>query len=203
MIRRWASHWQSYFEWNKRKIKSPLMTRQVQVTKTSSGVLKSRKYLNEAEYQRRIVDITVQTTQDETRVTDEAVTACAPNVIHSLDASFLWRVVNECEREGIPVWVVHDSFSTLAPYVARLNEILRQQFVELFDGYCLYIDLLKQNAPRMSQAGLVRLPINPVTDPCTIVVDAVGVAYKVPRKGNADGVMLDLKQIIYSKHCFG
>ena len=97
--------------------------------------------------------LTVQTDQDETQVNkDEAVAGSAPNIIHALDATLLHKVSLRCQAEDIPLWVVHDSFSTLAPFVTRLNVILREEFVALFDGYCLYQDLLKQNAHRLPEA---------------------------------------------------
>ena len=180
---------QSYFVWNKKKVTTPLISREVAL----SGKREPKK-----------TQLTVQTDQDETKVhKDDAVAGCAPNIIHALDATLLHKVSLRCQAEDIPLWVVHDSFSTLAPFVVRLNVILREEFVALFDGYCLYQDLLKQNAHRLPPEALVNLPIDPRKEDCTIMVGVDQVAIKVPLKGGADGKQLDLQEVIKSKHCFG
>ena len=62
-----------------------------------------------------------------------AIKGAAPNLVHSVDACFLHMVANACAAEGIPLLPIHDCFSTLAPYAARLNRILREQFIKLHE----------------------------------------------------------------------
>ena len=40
--------------------------------------------------------------------------------------------------------VVHDSFATTAGNVSVMRQSILDAFVELYDGYCLYSDLLEQ-----------------------------------------------------------
>lgn len=82
----------------------------------------------------------------------------APNFIHSLDAAHLMKVANACADRGIDsLAVIHDSFGTHAAKTDDLAEILRQTFVDLYEGNPLvvfresvqeqlkdYPDLLKQ-----------------------------------------------------------
>jgi DNA-directed RNA polymerase len=62
-----------------------------------------------------------------------AIKGAAPNFVHSIDACFLHMVANACAAEGIPLLPIHDCFSTLAPFAARLNRILREQFIKLHE----------------------------------------------------------------------
>ena len=57
----------------------------------------------------------------------------SPNFIHSLDAAHLTRVVNRCKREeGITNFaMIHDSFGCPSPQAQRMNEITREEFVNI------------------------------------------------------------------------
>src|SRR5262245_30950618 len=66
---------------------------------------------------------------------DECRSAIAPNYIHSLDAAFLAFVALACEREGIPLLTVHDSFNTLPCYADRLREILLEELRNMYTRY--------------------------------------------------------------------
>src|SRR6266516_5612293 len=57
--------------------------------------------------------------------------AIAPNLVHAMDACHLMLVALAAAAEAIPLVTVHDSFGTLAPYAARLQEIIREQFAKL------------------------------------------------------------------------
>src|SRR5262249_720395 len=61
--------------------------------------------------------------------------ASAPNLVHSMDAAHLARVVNSAEEYDIEVLTVHDSFSCLAPQAQRLNQIIRFELAELYWSY--------------------------------------------------------------------
>lgn len=57
----------------------------------------------------------------------------APNVVHSLDASHLTRVVCACREHGIDSLVlVHDDFGTHAADSAALFRIIREEFVRMY-----------------------------------------------------------------------
>ena len=64
-----------------------------------------------------------------------ARSAIAPNYIHSLDSAHLALVACACEREGIPLVTVHDSYNTLPCYADRLREILLEELRAMYAGY--------------------------------------------------------------------
>jgi DNA-directed RNA polymerase len=60
----------------------------------------------------------------------------APNFVHSQDATHMRAVVRRCKAEGIiPLAFIHDDFGTLAADTARLREIIRETFVELYSNH--------------------------------------------------------------------
>lgn len=76
--------------------------------------------------------------------------AVAANVTHSLDATHLRMVAAACASEGIPIGLIHDSFSTSAAHASRLFEIVREQFVKLYEQDVLgnlAKDLKAEDAP--------------------------------------------------------
>jgi DNA-directed RNA polymerase len=60
--------------------------------------------------------------------------ALPPNFVHSLDASHLLMTVSAGEAAGITHWMmIHDSFGTHAGQVDLLRDVLREQFVKLYE----------------------------------------------------------------------
>lgn len=60
-------------------------------------------------------------------------TSIAPNFIHSMDSAHLMRTVVSCDKAGVSGWaMVHDSFGTHACDVDLMNEVLRDEFVEMY-----------------------------------------------------------------------
>ncbi|KAM3286369.1 DNA-directed RNA polymerase 2, chloroplastic/mitochondrial [Capsicum chacoense] len=60
-------------------------------------------------------------------------TAFPPNFIHSLDGSHMMMTAVACRRAGLNFAGVHDSYWTHACDVDKLNSILREKFVELYE----------------------------------------------------------------------
>ncbi|XP_062078452.1 DNA-directed RNA polymerase 3B, chloroplastic [Humulus lupulus] len=58
--------------------------------------------------------------------------AFPPNFVHSLDGSHMMMTALACRDAGLCFAGVHDSFWTHACDVDQMNQILRQQFVELY-----------------------------------------------------------------------
>jgi len=57
----------------------------------------------------------------------------APNFIHSLDATLLYRTVERCIERGVnSFWLIHDSYGVLPNDVDILNTEFREAFIELF-----------------------------------------------------------------------
>ncbi|XP_078171359.1 DNA-directed RNA polymerase 1B, mitochondrial-like [Carex rostrata] len=60
-------------------------------------------------------------------------TAFPPNFVHSLDSSHMMLTAIACNQEGLNFAGVHDSYWTHACDVDRMNIILREKFVELYE----------------------------------------------------------------------
>ena len=58
----------------------------------------------------------------------KAITA---NFVHSCDAAHFQLTALAAAREGINMVGVHDCFGTIAPHAGRLNEIIRDQLIDL------------------------------------------------------------------------
>jgi DNA-directed RNA polymerase len=61
----------------------------------------------------------------------KAANAITANFVHSADAAHLQLVAVAAAKEGIEMVSVHDCFGTIASHAGRLNEIIRDQFIEL------------------------------------------------------------------------
>lgn len=67
--------------------------------------------------------------------------ACSPNIIHSYDAAHLQAVVlmGICEQQPITSWAcVHDSIGVHGCDVDRLNRIIREEFIRIYDRPVLH-----------------------------------------------------------------
>ena len=81
----------------------------------------------------------------------------APNFIHSLDAAHMQRVAIRCKQEGIhSLAMIHDDFGTLAADAPRFNQIIREEFVKMYQQD----DWLARFAQSYIDAG-VKLPLPP------------------------------------------
>jgi DNA-directed RNA polymerase len=61
----------------------------------------------------------------------KAANAVTANFVHSVDAAHLQLVALAAAKERIEMVSVHDCFATIAPDAARLNDIIRDQFIGL------------------------------------------------------------------------
>ena len=70
----------------------------------------------------------------------KSVSGSSPNFTHSLDAAALTLTVDKCLKEGITDFaMVHDSYGTHSPNMVKLNDKLREAFVEMYrDNDVLY-----------------------------------------------------------------
>jgi len=59
--------------------------------------------------------------------------ALSPNIIHSLDACHLRMVCREMKDRGLPVIFVHDSFATHVNHREELYQIIKEQFVLMYN----------------------------------------------------------------------
>ncbi|XP_015895265.2 DNA-directed RNA polymerase 1B, mitochondrial isoform X1 [Ziziphus jujuba] len=61
-------------------------------------------------------------------------TAFPPNFVHSLDGSHMMMTAVACKKAGLNFAGVHDSYWTHACDVDKMNRILREKFVELYEA---------------------------------------------------------------------
>lgn len=82
----------------------------------------------------------------------------APNFVHSLDAAHLMMVANRCADQGITsLAVIHDSFAAHAGRTSQLADLLRDTFVELYQGNPLAVFREEVLAQLTHQPGLATL----------------------------------------------
>lgn len=78
--------------------------------------------------------------------------ACAPNLIHSLDATILMKAVLLMRKNGATdIMTVHDSFSTTIDNVGLMAQCIRLAFYDLFNNHCPYTELLEQTLARLDE----------------------------------------------------
>ncbi|URE41883.1 hypothetical protein MUK42_07982 [Musa troglodytarum] len=83
-------------------------------------------------------------------------TAFPPNFVHSLDGSHMMMTAVACERAGLNFAGVHDSYWTHACDVDRMNRILREKFVELYERPILeeLLESFQQSFPTLNFPAL-------------------------------------------------
>ena len=94
-------------------------------------------------------------------IDDGAWRKITANYVHSSDACHLHMVANATAKEAIPSVTIHDCFGTTAPHAKRLNEIIREQFVQLHENYNWLEQVLasaKRDLPKSTHDKLLRLP---------------------------------------------
>lgn len=69
--------------------------------------------------------------------------ALAPNAVHSVDAAYLRELVKALNKEGIPVYVVHDAFFVLAPDMKRTKQIAGNVMIKMHNNYNLREEMVK------------------------------------------------------------
>jgi len=112
----------------------------------------------------------------------KAKAAVSPNIIHSMDSAHLLLTVLTAKKNGVEdFFLIHDSFGTPPADTDIMYQSVRAAFVELYQDYCLYDDLLKQAKQQLSHEGC-----NKLEEAC-----------EIPSKGN-----LDISQVIDSEYCF-
>jgi DNA-directed RNA polymerase len=91
-----------------------------------------------------------------------AANAVAPNFVHACDASHLLRTVNACVAEGITsIATVHDSFGCHAPHARRFNQIIREQFVAMYEEHDVLAEVLASAKRDLTDHNWHRLPETP------------------------------------------
>jgi DNA-directed RNA polymerase len=93
----------------------------------------------------------------------------APNFVHALDAAHLMLTVNAAVAEGIVAQAtVHDSFGCLASRAKRYNEIIREQFVAMYETHDVLSEVLERAKCDLTQHNWERLPDVPAKGPLNL-----------------------------------
>ncbi|KAL6573587.1 DNA-directed RNA polymerase 1B, mitochondrial [Orobanche hederae] len=85
-------------------------------------------------------------------------TAFPPNFVHSLDSSHMMMTAIACSEAGLNFAGVHDSYWTHACDVDKMNQILREKFVELYEAPIL------ENLLESFQKSFPKLKFPPLPD---------------------------------------
>jgi DNA-directed RNA polymerase len=66
----------------------------------------------------------------------------SPNFIHSLDAAAMTKTINRCAEQNIEDFaMVHDSYGTHSPLMPKMSEILREEFVNMYEEHDVLTEL--------------------------------------------------------------
>jgi DNA-directed RNA polymerase, mitochondrial len=91
-----------------------------------------------------------------------AASAVAPNFVHACDAAHLMLTVNAAISEGITsIATVHDSFGCLAARAERFREIIREQFVRMYQDHDVLAEVLDQARANLGNKKHKRMPDAP------------------------------------------
>ncbi|CAA0828792.1 DNA-directed RNA polymerase 1- mitochondrial [Striga hermonthica] len=84
-------------------------------------------------------------------MTKRQKTAFPPNFVHSLDSSHMMMTATACSEAGLNFAGVHDSYWTHACDVDKMNKILREKFVALYEAPILenLLDGFQKSFPKL------------------------------------------------------
>jgi DNA-directed RNA polymerase len=82
----------------------------------------------------------------------------APNFVHACDAAHLMLTANAAAREGIHIATVHDSFGCLAPHAPRFRDIIREEFVAMYEQHDVLAEVLERATCDLTPSNTQRLP---------------------------------------------
>lgn len=83
----------------------------------------------------------------------------SPNFIHSLDASAMTKTINKASKLGIQDFaMVHDSYGTHSSMMPLLSEVLREEFVNMYEQHDVLTEL-RQHAIKV--LGTEDVPVPP------------------------------------------
>lgn len=92
---------------------------------------------------------------------DKAVSAVAPNIIHSLDAGHLMLTVLEAHEVGIDHFsLIHDSFGTHAGNTTKFFQIIRECFVDMYQQYDPVEEIYNETKKALSDKS--KVPEQPI-----------------------------------------
>ena len=145
-----------YTEWDVKTVELFLFDRSVPIVEAR---LKDKVDPEERGVLKRVV-ANIRTGPKQRIDATRARNAMAPNVIHSMDASHLMLTVLSAKEEGIANFsLIHDSFGTHAGSTDRFFQIIREAFVDMYESYCPFEEVLEQAMVRIDdETKLPSLP---------------------------------------------
>ena len=85
--------------------------------------------------------------------------SCAPNFVHSMDASHLMKAVNYSVNAKIhSIAVIHDSFGTHAGNMHIFKPLLNNSFVDMYQEHDVITEFKEYNEERLMMEIDVELP---------------------------------------------
>lgn len=102
--------------------------------------------------------------EDDKIARGKAVSASAPNLIHSLDAAHLMMTVNAMEAQAetpVSYAMIHDSFGCHAADAPLMAKAIREEFVRLYEGDHLLANLMEQMREGLDERYLSAYPDAP------------------------------------------
>lgn len=77
--------------------------------------------------------------------------AVAPNFVHSMDAAHLMMTVNRLAEAGVTksFAVIHDSFGVHAADVDDMHAVIREEFINLYEGHEVLIEFYRESLLRL------------------------------------------------------
>jgi len=85
--------------------------------------------------------------------------AVSPNFVHSMDASALMLTICRCLDEGITAFaMIHDSYGTHAADTDRLAQILREEFVSMYQNHDVLAEFRASLAAQLPPEVAEKLP---------------------------------------------
>ena len=151
---------QKYTHWNVKKVRIFLFDRETKI------------------YKRSQVSVRLDSKQKVDK--KKSKSAISANIIHSCDSAHLLATVIAMHKKGCnDFFMIHDSFGCLPNQCNKMFDTVRETFVNQYENYCLYTDVLNQVKKQLSDEGIKKLDV------------------EIPEKGN-----LDLRAIMESDYCF-
>ena len=178
---------QKYTEYEVKKVKMTLYDRDTHASSKAEREVAERE-IAEMKIQRDLPEIKT-TKRTQVTVRERASSkinkrkskgSISPNFIHGLDSAHLMKTVLRAKDSGVEdFFLIHDSFASMPNDTPIIYAAVRETFVEMYDGRCVYTDLLVEVRQQLSVRGRDTLEI------------------KVPEKGT-----LNLQGVLESEYCF-
>jgi len=105
-----------------------------------------------------VVSLSFPKEKDDTVNRKRTALGSSPNFIHSLDAAAMTKTINKCTQVGIEDFaMVHDSYGTHSSNMVQMSDILREEFVKMYEQHDV-LEELRQHAMRTLRTEDVPVP---------------------------------------------